>query len=108
MWSGENGFAITASQQELTETKLLELKNSPNFTKTLLLDGSSPKEGELMKLPALAHTLRRPGKDGAHTFYNGAITREVTADLQRCGSPVTAEDLAAQKAQRREPLSTRV
>jgi len=107
-WSGENGFAVTASQQELTETKLPELKDAPNFTKTFLSGGKLPKEGEMMKLPALANTLRRLGKYGASSFYTGELAKEIAADLARCGSPVSAEDLALHMAQRREPLSVQV
>ena len=57
-----------------------------------------------MKLPALGATLRRLGQHGAMDFYTGELAKEIAADLKRCGSPVTLEDLAAQKAQRREAL----
>ncbi|MBC8924891.1 gamma-glutamyltransferase, partial [Escherichia coli] len=60
-WSAENGFAITATQQELTETKFAELKDSPGFVDTFRLGGKLPKEGQLMKLPALGATLKRLG-----------------------------------------------
>jgi gamma-glutamyltranspeptidase/glutathione hydrolase len=105
VWSGENGFAVTASQQELTETKLPELKDAPNFAATFLLNGRLPREGEVMKLPALARTLKRIGEKGPLDFYAGELAREIAADLARCESPVSAEDLAAHRAQRREPLA---
>lgn len=108
VWSAENGFAVTESQQELTETKLSELKNSPNFVKTFLLDGKIPREGDLMKLPALGATLRRIGEHGPMDAYHGALAEQFAADLARCGSPVTLEDLRAHKAQRREALSVKV
>jgi oxamate amidohydrolase len=104
-WSGENGFAVTLSQQELTETKLPELNDAPNFVATFLLDGKLPREGQLMKLPALARTLKRIGANGPMDVYDGALSREIATDLARCGSPVSAADLAAHRAQRREPLS---
>lgn len=108
VWSGDNGFAVTASQQELTETKLPELKDSPNFTATFLLDGKLPREGQVMKLPALAATLKRVGEKGPMDFYTGELSKQIAADLARCKSPVTAEDLAAHRAQRRAPLSVGV
>ena len=107
-WSAENGFAITATQQELTETKFAELKDSPGFVDTFLLGGKLPKEGQLMKLPALGATLKRLGQHGPMDFYTGALAKEIAADLARCGSPVTLADLAAQKAQRRQALSVAV
>jgi gamma-glutamyltranspeptidase/glutathione hydrolase len=108
IWSGENGFAVTASQQELTQTKLPELKGAPNFVTTFLLNGNLPREGDVMKLPALARTLKRIGEKGPMDFYAGELAREIAADLARCGSPVAAEDLAAHRARRREPLSVGV
>ena len=108
VWSGENGFVVTASQQELTETKLPELKDAPNFVATFLLNGKLPREGEVMKLPALARTLKRIGEKGPMDFYTGELAREIAADLARCKSPVASDDLAAHRAQRREPLSVGV
>ena len=108
VWSAENGFAVTAGQQELTETKLTELKDFPGFVETFLLGGQLPKEGQLMKLPALGATLKRLGKHGPMDFYTGDLAKEIAADLARCGSPITLEDLAAQKAQRREALSVAI
>ncbi len=108
VWSAENGFAVTATQQELTETKFAELKDSPGFIETFLLGGKLPKEGQLMKLPALGATLKRLGQHGPMDFYTGTLAKEIAADLARCGSPVTLRDLAAQKAQRREALSVAV
>ena len=108
VWSGENGFAVTASQEELTASKLAELEASPNFVKTFLIDGRLPREGDLMKLPALANTLRRIGHSGAADFYTGELGQEIAADLVRCGAPVSAGDLAAHRAERRPPLSVKV
>lgn len=108
VWSAENGFAVTASQQELTETKLAELKDSPGFVTSFLLDGKLPREGQIMKLAALGATLKRIGKDGPMDFYRGSLAKEIAADLANCGSPVSLDDLAAHKAQRREALTVKV
>lgn len=107
-WYGENGFPVTAGQEELTRTKLPELKDSPNFSATFLLDGKLPKQGQTMKLPALARTLTRLGKNGIQDFYIGELAKEIVADLARCGSPIDADDLAAHKAQHRAALSVSV
>lgn len=107
-WFGENGFAISASQRDLTRTKFSELKDSPNFAETFLIDGRLPEEGELMKFPGLAKTLTRLGRDGIADFYTGALAREIAADLARCGSPLAACDLSAHVAAIRQPLSIKV
>jgi gamma-glutamyltranspeptidase/glutathione hydrolase len=108
VWSAENGFAVTASQQQLTEEKFPELKEAPNFIKTFLIDGNLPREGQLMKLPALGATLRRIARAGADDFYRGELARELAAELKRCGSPVTQADLAAHAARRCAPLSVAI
>ncbi len=108
IWSAENGFPVTLSQHELTADKCAELKDAPNFAKTFLVNGGAPKEASTMRLPALGETLRRIGRDGPRSFYDGALARDIAADLARCGSPVSAEDLSNYRAERRKPLSVPV
>jgi gamma-glutamyltranspeptidase len=38
-----------------------------------------------MKLPALARTLQRLGKNGIQGFYSGELAKEIVADLARSG-----------------------
>lgn len=107
-WYAENGFPVTASQAELTASKRAELQDAPGFAETFLIDGRLPREGELMRLPALGRTLRRLGTAGVEDFYRGELARAVAADLAASGSPVAAADLAAHRAERRSPLSVRI
>jgi gamma-glutamyltranspeptidase/glutathione hydrolase len=67
----EGGFAVTASQSELTAAKLRELAPIPNFANVFLADGVAPREGAIMRLPSLAQTLRRLADDGLDSFYRG-------------------------------------
>ncbi len=106
VWYAENGFAVTASQAELTRTKLDELEGVSGFAETFLDNGNVPQPGSVMRLPALGATLRRLGEAGAQDFYDGKIARALAADLLRLGSPVSGEDLAKHSAMRRRPLST--
>ncbi len=108
IWSAEHGFPVTASQSELTSAKRDELIDAPNFARTFLVERQAPKSGDLMKLPALGETLRRIGRYGPRSFYNGKLANDIAADLAKCGSPVSAGDLSAHVAQKREPLSVRV
>lgn len=108
VWMAENGFPVTASQQDLTSTKLAELKDAPGFVDTFLIEGRPPREGELMRLPALGATLKRIGQHGTEDFYRGALSRQIADDLSRVGSPVSHDDLAMHRATRRAPLSVPV
>jgi gamma-glutamyltranspeptidase/glutathione hydrolase len=108
VFHAENGFPVTASQQETTAEKLSQLVDAPGFADVYLVDGRAPAAGDIMRLPALARTLRRIGENGADEFYRGDLAREIAADLGRIGSPVALDDLARHQAQRRAPLSVGV
>jgi len=108
VWYAESGFAVTQSQAELTAAKLPELRDVPGFAATYLRDGRPPLAGEVMKLPALARTLRRIGEAGTADFYRGELAASIAADLVRSGSPVGLGDLGAHESRVRVPLSVRV
>ena len=108
VWNADSGFPVTASQHELTRDKLPELVDAPGFAPCFLVDGVSPVEGSIMKLPALAQTLRAIGRDGAQDFYTGNLARMIAADLAKIGSPVALSDLAEHRARRRQALSVRI
>ncbi len=108
VWHAENGFAVTASQAELTASKLPELKDAPNFVDTFLIGKKLPHEGQRMKLPALGATLRQLGKKGTADFYTGDIARTIAANLASLGAPVSSDDLERHKAGTPPPLSVGV
>lgn len=71
----------------------------------IFLPGGQPiAEGELVRQPALARTLRRIADSGAAAFYSGALSSGVADDLAATGSIITATDLAAYTPQWREPI----
>ena len=58
-----------------------------------------------MKQPAFAATLDHLAHVGLDDFYRGDVGREIAADLERIGSPVTRDGLAGYRAVVDEPLS---
>jgi gamma-glutamyltranspeptidase/glutathione hydrolase len=105
VWHAEHGFAVTRSQQALTAEKLDELKDQPGFAEQFLVKGKPPAEGSVMKLPALAATLKRLGKKGTEDYYTGKLAKALAADLAAAGSPISAADLERYRAKRVTPLS---
>jgi gamma-glutamyltranspeptidase/glutathione hydrolase len=99
------GYAMTRSQTALTIDKLAELKDVPGFAATFLIDGKPPERAAMLRQTALAATLEQLAHVGFDDFYRGDIGREIAADLERIGSPVTRADLEAYRAVVREPLS---
>jgi len=67
-------------------------------------DGRAYGEGELLRQPELAWTLRRLRDHGAEDFYRGEIGKRLVRSLQAHGSPITLDDLAGYRAQVQEPL----
>ncbi len=103
--SAREGYQVTRSQAQLTAAKLAECKDAPGFAATFLVDGKAPDVGVTLKQPALAATLEYLAQQGLDDFYRGDVGREVAADLERIGSPVTRADLQACRAVLTEPLS---
>jgi oxamate amidohydrolase len=100
-----DGYTVTASQARLTAENLAELKDVPGFVATFLIDGKPPAAGATLRQSALAATLDQLARAGLDDFYRGDVAREVAADLDRIGSPVTREDLARARAVLVEPLA---
>ncbi|MFL9826215.1 gamma-glutamyltransferase family protein [Rhodoplanes sp. SY1] len=106
--AARDGYVVSASQHALTTTHLADLTKSPGFAEVFLADGKPPEPGATMRQTALAATLDHLAQAGLDDFYRGDVGREIAADLDRIGSPVTRADLAAQRAYAAAPLSTRI
>ena len=101
MWSRQPGA--------LTAEKLAELKDVPGFAAAFLPDGKPPEAGATSSSRrALAATLDQLANAGLDDFYRGDVGREIAADLERIGSPVTREDLTHYRAVVAEPLSVKL
>jgi gamma-glutamyltranspeptidase/glutathione hydrolase len=101
----KDGYTVTRSQARLTAEKLAELKDVPGFAHTFLVDGRPPDAGATLRQPALAATLDHLAQAGLDDYYRGDVAREIAADLDRVGSPVTRGDLERCRASLAEPLS---
>jgi gamma-glutamyltranspeptidase/glutathione hydrolase len=100
-----DGYVVARSQARLSTEKLAELKDAPGFAQTFLIDGKPPEAGRTMRQEALAATLDHLAHVGLDDFYRGDVGREIAADLDRIGSPVTRADLVRHRANAAEPLS---
>jgi gamma-glutamyltranspeptidase len=99
------GYTVTRSQARLTAEKLAELKDVPGFAAAFLPDGKPPEAGAGLTQAAFANTLEHLAHAGLDDFYRGDVGREIAADLDRIGSPVTREDLERYRAIVDAPLS---
>ena len=108
IWHAESGYPVTASQAAVTAARRDELADLPGFADTFLYEGAARPVGALETQPRLAATLRRLAADGLDGFYAGDLAAAIAADLERVGSPVSADDLRAHQVEQGEPLSCRV
>jgi oxamate amidohydrolase len=99
-----NGYIVTRSQARLTQENFDGLKDVPGFAEVFLVDGNAPGVGTVLKQEALAATLEQLTHAGLDDFYRGDVGREISADLERIGSPLTRQDLERYRATPAEPL----
>lgn len=75
------------------------------IVRAALFDGERLRErGDLITVPGLADSLRHIGEEGARTFYEGDLAREMVADIEERGGRLTLADLASYRAEIRVPL----
>lgn len=97
----EKGYVTTTNQanrlQRLRET-FIEV-NGPEtyFAKEI-------KEGDTLKFPVLAETLKRIAKGGKDEFYKGETAKLLSSHILEMGGIITEEDLANYEAAWREPI----
>ncbi len=100
------GAPVTASQHRLTAQARAELAAVPGFAAVFLdAEGEAPAIGAPLRQERLADTLEHLARAGLTDFYRGDVAREMAADLERAGSPVTRKDIAGFEAVRRPPLT---
>ena len=72
----------------------------------LLLSGRTPREGEVIRLPELAKTLRAIASGGPDAFYKGELAGKISSFVQEQGGWLSTQDLADHTSTWDEPIST--
>lgn len=103
-----SGYPIGAAEGRNALLEQEALFAAPGFAEAFLVDGKRPEAGTLRKSPRLADTLEQLAHAGLADFYRGDAGREIAADLERIGSPVTRKDLETYRPRVVEPLSVRL
>ncbi|KAK3238347.1 hypothetical protein CYMTET_51636, partial [Cymbomonas tetramitiformis] len=80
------------------------IKAHPALAQLLLPRGVPLQEGDTLRLPQLAKTLRAIAQDGAAHFYTGAFAKSLAQDVQQAGGILTEDDLLAYHPVIRQPL----
>lgn len=85
----------------------LEKELTADVARALSVDGRPAREGERLRLPALARTIRRFAATAGEDLHTGRGARDVVERVQADGGILTAEDLAGYHVVDREPVVVR-
>jgi len=102
----EEGFPMSPVIASDWERGAARFKDKPGFAEVFMPGGSSPREGEVFRNPALARTLRLLGEKGRGAYYEGAIAESLVRYSQVHGGFFAMEDFARHRSTWDEPIST--
>src|SRR5207302_4737945 len=100
----EQGFPISPKLAREFAAERRDLQRFSISRRIFLQDGAMYREGETLRQPELAATLKRIAKNGAAEFYRGETARMIADDMARLGGLSTMEDLASYQPKIREAL----
>lgn len=104
----KEGYPVSRSEARYAVKEREAVFGAPGFADAFLVEGRVPEAGAIRRSPRLADTLAHLGEAGPDDFYRGDVAREIAADLEAAGAPVTRDDLKAHRARATEPLSVRI
>ena len=81
------------------------LERYPGTVAVFKADGDAPTEGETLRQPDLARTLRLIAEKGFDGFYRGDVAAKLIAGVNAEGGKWTTADLAGYEVREREPIS---
>ena len=102
----EGGFPVAPRVAADWAGAFDKLKANPGAVKHALFNGRAPLEGDFIKFPALAETLKAIAKGGPKAFYEGPIAEDIVATASALGSFLTVEDFANHRGDVVTPIST--
>jgi gamma-glutamyltranspeptidase / glutathione hydrolase len=92
----QDGFVVAPRVGADWSRQAPKIARHAGAKKHLLKAGRPPREGEVMRFPALALTLKRIAKDGRDGFYKGETAKDMVAELKALGGLHRLDDFAAQ------------
>lgn len=107
----EEGFAVAPklAQAISRDPVLMQMPVAQDYFYRLDADGTRvpAAEGDILKNPAYAETLKRIAAEGWRGFYEGPVAEEIVATVQKAPmrpGTLSMSDFAAYEAKKREPV----
>ena len=109
IYAAEHGVPVTHSTAFAYDMRHDDLARLPETRATLLKpDGSIYVQGETLKQPALAETLKAVAEQGTDYLYKGPWAQKLVDAVQADGGFMTTEDLAAYEVIWSAPLVAKI
>lgn len=106
--AAEEGFAVSRSLADWIAADWDLLKSDDDIAAVFAAGDVPLREGEILRQPDLARTLRKLAKYGAREyFYEGEFADVYARELEERGSVIRASDMADYHAMWVDPISTR-
>lgn len=102
----EEGIEFVDEMIPLFAHKAAYLRRDPEARKCYLVDGRTPKPGQVLRFADLANTLRLLAVEGIKPFYDGEIAEKIVAAARAGGSQVTMDDFRNYRPHLLEPLAS--
>ena len=102
----EDGFPVASRIAQAWKNMEPKLTADPGSKRHFLPGGHAPVEGDIVKLPALAATMKTIAAKGWQAFYEGEIAKDMVRTLAKRGSLLTEEDFATHRGEVVTPVST--
>jgi gamma-glutamyltranspeptidase/glutathione hydrolase len=101
---GREGYPQSRSEAHGKPFEFEMLKEAPGFARRFLVDEKFPEQGTTRRTEKLSDTLDQLAHAGLDDFYRGDVGRELAADLEEIGAPLTRDDFTAYRAVARDAL----
>lgn len=102
----EEGWIMDKRLAEFVVSSFDWISKNPELLSVYTNDGLPYSEGDTIKNPNLANSLKKISKGGIDEFYKGELAKTIVDGLQTMGSLITMEDMAAYTSMAREPIRT--
>ena len=99
-----DGFPLDATLRVGIERGASHMKRYADLGRVYMPNGEVPKEGEPIRQPQLAATLKALAQQGSEVFYRGWIAEAIVELVKKEGGVMTLDDLKNYQAMWREPL----
>jgi gamma-glutamyltranspeptidase/glutathione hydrolase len=101
----EEGFPVAELTAEQWKESEARLKSDEGAASNYLINGRTPKAGEIFRNPRMAQTLRRIAEDGAKCFYQGEIADRIVRCSKKLGGLFALKDFADHHSDWVEPIT---